>query len=94
MTAMAQRIGHNKHVPATDPNKLDWSIGLQLLDTSWRVALPILLLTYVGHKFDLGFGTNPLFITSGLFLSIVIACLLIYRQIKIAYPDFFKKDKK
>ena len=78
----------------TDPYKLDWSIALQLLDTTWRVAVPILLLTFLGHKLDLGLGTNPLFIIIGLFLSLTIAILLIYRQIKIAYPDFFKKGGK
>ncbi len=91
---MTESSGSNKHVPSKGPLKLDWTIGLQLADTTWRVAVPILLLTYIGHKMDVGFGTNPLFIMSGLFLSLAIAIFLVYRQIKIAYPDFFKKEFK
>jgi hypothetical protein len=79
---------------AHGPNKLDWTIALQLLDTTWRVALPILLLTYLGHKLDDGMGTNPLFIMGGLFLGLAVAGLLVYRQIQLAYPDFFKKVGK
>lgn len=77
--------------PTKGPAKLDWTIALQLLDTTWRVALPILLFTYAGHKLDLAMGTNPLFIVLGLFLSLAVATLLVYKQIRVAYPDFFKK---
>ncbi len=91
MARMAQRVGQNKHVPEADPYKVDWTIALQLLDTSWRVAVPILALTFIGHKLDLGLRTNPLFIIIGLFVAISISIILVYRQVKIAYPDFFKK---
>ena len=68
-----------------------WVIAVQLLDTAWRVALPILVLCYVGIKLDKHYGTTPLYSLLGLFLSLIVASLLVYRQIKIAYPDFFKK---
>lgn len=84
-----------KSKPATQvPLKLDWSLALQLLDTTWRVAIPILLLTYIGHSLDKAHHTNPLFIMLGLFLSLGVAGLLVYRQIQTAYPDFFKKGLK
>ena len=91
---MAQRIGQNKHVPTSGSYKLDWTVALQLLDTSWRVALPIIAFTFIGHKLDIGFGTNPLFIILGLFLSLAVSALLVYRQIQVAYPDFFKNGGK
>ncbi len=70
------------------------AVGLQLADTAWRVAVPIILFTLVGNKLDKAIGTKPLFITSGLFLALAVAGLLVYRQIQVAYPDFFKKDTK
>ncbi len=79
---------------AQGPIKLDWTLALQLLDTTWRVAIPIILFTFVGNKLDKGLGTGPLFILVGLFLSLAVASLLVYRQIQVAYPDFFKQMKK
>lgn len=91
---MKETVGRTGKVAAKVPQKLDWTVALQLLDTTWRVALPILLLTYFGHKLDLGLGTNPLFIVMGLFLALAVSTLLVYRQIQVAYPHFFKKVGK
>lgn len=70
------------------------TIGLQMADTAWRVAVPILLLTLIGNKLDKAMGTNPLFKIVGLFLSLAIAGLLVYRQLQSAYPEFLQQDKK
>lgn len=70
------------------------AIGLQLADTAWRVAVPIILFTFIGHRLDKAMGTSPLFILVGLFLSLAVAVMLVYRQIQTAYPDFFSKDTK
>lgn len=77
-----------------NPDKLGWLMALQLLDTTWRVALPIILLTFIGAKLDKHYNTSPAFILTGLFLSLFIAIILVYRQIKVAYPDFFGGKKK
>lgn len=70
-------------------------VALQLLDTTWRVALPILLLSWLGNKLDHHWNTKPTFTLIGFFLSLIMAVLLVYRQVKAAYPDFFKqKDNK
>lgn len=66
-------------------------IALQLLDTGWRVALPILVLTYIGIKTDRQNGTTPLYSLIGFFLSLFMATVLVYKQIKSVYPDFFKE---
>jgi F0F1-type ATP synthase assembly protein I len=80
-----------KRGSASKPDISGTVIALQLLDTGWRVALPILLFTLLGVKFDKAMDTNPLFTIIGLFLAIGVAILLVYRQIQVAYPDFFKK---
>ena len=71
-------------------------IALQLLDTSWRVTLPILGFTYLGIRLDRHNGTSPLYTLIGLFLSLALSTLLVYKQVKYLYPDFFKqmRDKK
>lgn len=66
--------------------------ALQFLDTTWRVALPITLLCYIGIQLDKHYGTNPLWVLVGLFASLGLSTLLVYRQLKVAYPDLFKKD--
>ncbi len=77
-----------------DPIPDNWVIALQLLDTGWRVALPILLLTYLGMRLDEHWDTAPLFVLIGFFLSLATAVLLVYRQIHRAYPDFFTLPKE
>ena len=66
-------------------------IDLQLLDTSWRVALPIMVLSYVGIRIDRQNDTTPLYSLIGFFLSLIMATVLVYQQIKSVYPDFFKE---
>ncbi len=71
-----------------------WSIGVQMMDTAWRVALPIFVLTIIGAKLDKNNGTQPLYTLVGLFLSLATASLLVYRQIKLLYPEFVKRGGK
>lgn len=75
-------------------DRVGWLMALQLLDTTWRVALPILLLSIIGIKFDNHYASAPRYTLIGFFLSLVIATALVYRQIKTLYPDFFKGGKK
>jgi len=71
-------------------------VAFQFLDTSWRVALPIIVLSLIGHKIDEQQNSGPLFLMIGFFVSLPILVFLIYRQLKGAYPDMFnsKQDKK
>ncbi len=77
-----------------DANREGWFIALQLLDTTWRVALPILLLSFIGAKLDKHYGTMPRYTLIGFFVSLALSTTLVYKQIKNLYPDFFKGDKK
>lgn len=80
--------------PSKSPSDFDGRlVALQLLDTTWRVALPILLLSWLGFKLDQHWHTKPIFILIGFFVSLIMAFLLVYRQVKSAYPDFFKPQK-
>lgn len=71
-----------------------WLIAMQLLDTTWRVALPILLFSYIGIRLDKHYDSEPLYTLISFFLSLAFATLLVYRQIKNLYPSFFKGSKK
>lgn len=62
-------------------------------EITWRVALPILLLCIIGIKLDSRWQTRPWLSVSGLLLSILFASLLIYRYIKINFPDAFGGKK-
>lgn len=44
---------------ATEPAFLVLSVGAQLLDTTWRLAVPVLLLAIGGIAIDKRFGTKP-----------------------------------
>lgn len=68
----------------------DWAIALQLMDTTWRVAIPIVIFAPTGIWLDRHSASKPLFTLLGLFLSLATATLLVYQQIHQAYPDFFK----
>jgi len=69
-------------------------ITLQFLDTSWRVALPIIVFSLIGHKIDQQQNSGPLFLMLGFFVSLPIMVLLIYRQLKGAYPDMFNSKRE
>lgn len=65
-----------------------------MMDTAWRVAIPIIVLTIAGIQLDKSNGTQPLYTLIGLFLALAASSLLVYRQIKNLYPDFFKRNEK
>lgn len=46
------------------------------------IALPVAVLAYFGAKLDKFYGTSPLFILSGMGLSIFISSITIYYKIK------------
>lgn len=70
------------------------TLAVQLLDVTWRVALPIVGLTLLGNWLDRHLGIRPVLTLTGFIASIFVATLLVYLQVKAAYPDFFKKAGK
>jgi F0F1-type ATP synthase assembly protein I len=57
------------------------SIGLQFLDTLWRVGVPIILFTILGIFADRHLGTKPWLTLLGIAIGFVGAALLIKQLI-------------
>ena len=73
-----------KPVPPPSPQqKSDTTVLLLLtfVDTTWRIAIPVLLCVGGGIWADLKFGTKPWVTLTGLVVGFGIAALLIRQQI-------------
>ena len=73
-----------KPVPQPSPQqKPDTTVLLLLtfVDTTWRIAAPVLLCVGGGIWMDLKFGTKPWVTITGLIVGFGIAALLIRQQI-------------
>ena len=46
------------------------------------IAVPVAVFAYFGHKLDLKFNSSPLFLLSGMGISLFVSSLGIYRMIK------------
>jgi len=57
------------------------SLGLQLLDTTWRIAVPVVVLALAGIFVDRKVGSKPWATLTGALLGFVIAGWLLKRQI-------------
>jgi F0F1-type ATP synthase assembly protein I len=57
------------------------SIGKELLDTTWRITIPVLIFAALGILADRHFGTKPWVTLSGVVVGFVFATLLVKRQI-------------
>jgi NhaP-type Na+/H+ or K+/H+ antiporter len=68
-------------------------LPVHLLETTWRVAVPILLFSIGGYKLDQRYGTKPWLSIAGLFLALTFATLLIYRYLKANFPETFKREQ-
>jgi uncharacterized protein YneF (UPF0154 family) len=56
-------------------------VGRELLDTTWRVTLPVILFAVVGIFIDRAAGTKPWLTLLGAVFGFYIAALLIKRQL-------------
>ena len=57
------------------------ALGLELLDTTWRIAVPVLLFAAGGIAADLHFGTKPWLTLSMVVVGFVFAGILVKKQI-------------
>lgn len=57
------------------------AIALDLLDTAWRIAAPVLLFAVAGLLCDKHFGTEPWFTLLGMIVGFVGAGLLVRVQL-------------
>lgn len=55
--------------------------ALQLLDTTWRIAVPVIILAVVGILLDKRLHTAPWLTLAGMAVGFAIAGLLVKRQI-------------
>jgi F0F1-type ATP synthase assembly protein I len=57
------------------------TLGLDLLDTTWRIAVPVLICTALGIFADLQFDTKPWLTLVAVVVGFVVAGLLIKKLI-------------
>jgi membrane-bound ClpP family serine protease len=57
-------------------------IGLTFLDTTWRIAVPVVLFAAIGIFADLRLGTKPWLTLLGVVLGFVAAGWLVKKQIE------------
>lgn len=51
-------------------------------DIGFSIAIPLAAFVYIGHILDSRFGSRPLFILVGLFLSLFSTTIIMYKKIK------------
>jgi hypothetical protein len=56
-------------------------------DIGWRIAIPLVLFVIIGNSIDKRFHTTPLFILSGICLSLATTTWGIYTTIKKLNKD-------
>lgn len=66
--------------PIWEALNLAWELG-------YMIAIPIALLGFGGALLDKKAGTSPLFLLSGIVLSIIISGIAVYRKIKRLTPN-------
>lgn len=80
-------------------------VGRELMDTTWRITVPVLLFAVVGIFIDKAVGSKPWVTLLGAMIGFLVATLLIKRQImngpaptnKPASPEvqrLFDKDEE
>jgi F0F1-type ATP synthase assembly protein I len=71
---------------STDGGKAPFTAGiiaLTFLDTTWRIAVPVILFAVLGIIADRQFGTKPwLTLAVGVPIGFVLAVLLVKRQLE------------
>ncbi len=82
-----------RRVPSVSPTTSGLAplnqLPVYLVDTTWRVAVPILVFSIGGYKLDQKYSTDPWLTIIGVILSVVFATLLMYRFIKANFPELF-----
>ena len=72
------------HTPETP--QLQLRIGRELADTTWRIAVPVILFAGAGIYIDRTWGTKPWLTLAGTVVGFIIAGLLVKRQLA-RWPD-------
>lgn len=62
-------------------------IGREIVDTTWRIAVPVLLFAGIGIALDLQFDTAPWLTLLGVVIGFGFATLLIKRLLQLSEDD-------
>jgi hypothetical protein len=65
-----------------DPGLALGTVALTFLDTTWRIATPVVLFTLLGIFIDLQLGTKPWLTLLAVMAGFAMAILLVKRQIE------------
>lgn len=57
-------------------------VGQTLLETTWRIAVPVVIFTALGIYIDLQLGTKPWLTLLGTAIGFILAAMLIARLLK------------
>lgn len=57
------------------------TLAIDLLDTAWRIAVPVVLMAMLGLMADKSFGSAPWLTLLGMVIGFIIAGLLLKRQL-------------
>ncbi|HSX08243.1 MAG TPA: AtpZ/AtpI family protein [Candidatus Saccharimonadales bacterium] len=79
---MKKAAAHPTHINSRVPAPFTvGSVGLQFLDTTWRIAVPVVIFVVLGIIADRSFGTKPWVTLAGAVLGFVLAGWLVKREI-------------
>mgnify|MGYP001612176551 CR=1 FL=1 len=68
-----------------------WALAFRIVsDFGVTIAVPAVLLSWLGNKAELHFYTRPVFIIGGFFLAMLLSGFLVYRKAK-KYADLYQK---
>jgi len=59
---------------------LVWTLG-------YTIAIPVAVLAFAGAWADKKFGTSPILLLAGIFLSMAVSGIAVYRQVKNLTKD-------
>lgn len=69
-------------------------VGMTFLDTTWRIAVPVLVFAGVGIFADLKLGTKPWITLAAVVAGFVIAGWLVKKQIEAVEREERRKERK
>ena len=79
---MKRDESQNSITPVLKPRDGTKAVVLALADTTWRIAVPTVLLAGLGIVGDKWRGTMPLLTLTGLFLGLAVGGKLVWDQVK------------
>jgi F0F1-type ATP synthase assembly protein I len=68
------------------------SLALDFLDTTWRIAVPVVIFAVLGIVADKQFGSKPWLTLLGMVIGFVFAGLLLKKQLQAAMANDNRED--